>query len=57
MRTERETENTLREVEDLALSLVFGCGGAVTDAEIDFLYLDFGIESAIGELLAIIVGE
>jgi hypothetical protein len=50
-------EDTFREVNELALSLVFGCDGVVTDDEVDFLYLDLGVHEAISELLTIIVGE
>jgi len=56
MRTEHDTDNTFREVEDFMLSLVFG-DGVILDEEIDFAYLSIGISEAIPEVLNILVGE
>jgi hypothetical protein len=56
MRTEYDADNTLREIEDLLIGLVFG-GGVPTDEEIDFTYFSLGIEDAFGEMLTTLVGE
>jgi hypothetical protein len=56
MRTEYDTDNTFREIEDLLLGLVFG-GGAPLDAEFDFLYFSMGITEAFDEVLSTLVGR